>query len=91
MPVTQKQIDTAIELARRFGARKVILFGSALDAPDTARDLELACDLPGLTLFAYAGRLEETLGLPVDVVPLTPPNAFVRHIEQHGKVLYEAA
>ena len=91
MPVTQKQLDTAIALARRYGARKIILFGSALEAPEKARDLDLACDLPGLALFAYAGRLEEALGLPVDVVPLTPANDFVRHIERRGKVLYEAA
>lgn len=91
MPVTEKQIESAVQLARQYGANKVILFGSALESLSAARDLDLACDLPGLTLFAYAGRLEEELGIPVDVVPLSPSNAFVRHIEQHGRVLYEAA
>ncbi len=91
MPVTQQHIDTSVELARQYGAQKIILFGSALETPHKARDLDLACDLPGLALLAYAGRLEETLGLSVDVVPLNPRNDFVRHIEQYGKVLYDAA
>lgn len=90
MPITSDHLRTAVKLARQFGAHKVILFGSALTNPEKARDLDLACDVPGLALFAYAGRLEETIGLPVDVFPLTPGNAFVQHIERNGKVLYEA-
>ena len=90
MPVTSDHLRTAVELAQQFGAQKVILFGSALTDPEEAQDLDLACDVPGLALFAYAGRLEEALGIPVDVLPLHPRNAFVQHIEEYGTVLYEA-
>lgn len=89
MPITSHHLRTAVELAQKFGAQKVILFGSALTNPPKANDLDLACDVPGLALFAYAGRLEEAIGVPVDVLPLNPRNAFVRHIEQVGKILYE--
>ena len=90
MPVTQAHIDKAIELAQRYGATRLVLFGSALEAPEEARDLDLACDIPGLDLLAFAGRLEEALQIPVDVIPLTPRTPFVEAIERRGKVLYEA-
>jgi len=55
-----------------------VLFGSALESPDTARDLDLACDIPGMQIFAFAGRLEDEPGLSVEVIPLTPASAFTR-------------
>lgn len=90
MPVTQAHIERAVELSRQYGAVRVILFGSALEVPEQARDLDLACDIPGVDIFAYAGRLEEEPNLPVDVIPLTPRNPFIEVIERRGKVLYEA-
>jgi hypothetical protein len=42
MPVRPEHLHTAIELAKQYGARKLILFGSALEAPDKAHDLDLA-------------------------------------------------
>ena len=89
MPVTETHLQKAISLAKKYGVGKLVLFGSALESPDTARDLDLACDIPGMKIFAFAGRLEDELGLSVDVIPLTPASAFTRSIVQHGKVLYE--
>lgn len=90
MSVTPEHLARAVEMAREYGATQVILFGSALEAPEQARDLDLACDIPGLDLFAYAGQLEKELQLPVDVIPLQPSNAFVEAVKQRGKVIYEA-
>ncbi|NBC18971.1 MAG: DNA polymerase III subunit beta [Bacteroidetes bacterium] len=91
MSITAETLRTAVELARSYGATRVLLFGSALSDPANAQDLDLATDISGLDLFAYAGQLEERLGISVDVVPLTPRTPFTDHIAQTGEVLYDAA
>jgi predicted nucleotidyltransferase len=88
MAVQQKQIERAIALAKAYGATRLILFGSAATAPERARDLDLACDgVSGWKLYELGARLEEELRIPLDLVPLSPPNRFTYLIEQRGKVL----
>jgi len=88
MPIHQEQIDKAVALAKSYGATRLILFGSAAEAPDQARDLDLACDgIAGWRLYELGARLEEELCLPLDLVPLSPPNRFTRLIEAKGRVL----
>ena len=88
MTVQQKQLNQAIDLAKEYGATRLILFGSALTTPEQARDLDLACDgVTGWKLYELGARLEEALQLPLDLIPLTPPNRFTRLIEQQGMVL----
>jgi len=88
MAVQQKQIERVIALAKAYGATRLILFGSAAIAPDRARDLDLACDgVSGWKLYELGARLEEELRIPLDLVPLSPPNRFTRLIEKRGKIL----
>lgn len=88
MAIDQAQLERAIELARAYGATRLILFGSAKDAPEQARDLDLACDgVVGWKLYELGARLEEELRTPLDLVPLSPPSRFTRLIEANGKVL----
>lgn len=88
MAITREQIKRAVDLAKGYGATRLILFGSAADDPAAARDLDLACDgVTGWKLYELGGRLEEELHALVDVVPLTPPTPFTRLIERRGKVL----
>lgn len=90
MAVTQDQLDQAVAIARRYGATRVLLFGSAAHAPEEARDLDLAIGgVPGWEFFGMAAELEEALPVPLDVIPLTPENAFIRHIRARGRWLYE--
>jgi len=35
------------------------------------------------------GQIENELHIPIDIVPLSPPNDFTRLIEARGKVLYD--
>ena len=91
MQLDQLQIDRIIALAQKHGATRLVLFGSALDRPERARDLDLACDgVAGWALYTLGGLLEEMLHTTVDLIPLTPPTPFTRHIEDKGKVLYDA-
>ncbi len=84
-------LQKAIGLAKAYGATRLILFGSALETPAQARDLDLACDgVAGWKLYELAARMEDELGILVDLVPLTPPSRFTRRIETQGRVLYES-
>lgn len=88
MSISQTHLDRAITLAKAYGATRLILFGSALVQPQQARDLDLACDgVAGRKLYELGARLEEELGIPLDLVPLTPPTPFTRLIERRGKIL----
>lgn len=88
MGITQQMLDKAVALAKEYGAKRLVLLGSALENGQTARDLDWACDgLDGWKLFEFGGVLEEQLRIPVDVVPLSPPTRFSRYIEATGRML----
>jgi uncharacterized protein len=90
MNLTQNNYDWIIELAKGYGAKRLILFGSALEDPDKANDLDIATDIPGWKILRFAAQIEEELKILVDIVPLDTPNRFTKSIERRGKVLYEA-
>jgi len=86
--VDATKIDRIIELAKFYGATRLILFGSALETPQAARDIDLACDgVPGWKLYELAAKIEEELNVPLDIVPLTPSTRFTQNIEKRGKIL----
>ena len=88
MAFNKEQFDRITSLAKSYGATRLILFGSALDNPDTARDIDLACDgVPGWKFYELAARLEEELHVPLDLVPPAPANRFTQMIERRGKRL----
>jgi predicted nucleotidyltransferase len=88
MAIRQEQLNRAIELAKAYGATRLILFGSAASKPEQARDLDLACEgVVGWKFYELGARLEEELRIPLDLIPLTPPTPFTRLIERRGKVL----
>ena len=88
MAFSAEQFTLITTLARSYGATRLFIFGSALDSPDTARDLDLACDgIPGWKLYELAARLEQELNVPLDLVPLTPPTRFTQLIERRGRRL----
>ena len=88
MTVLQEHLDRAIALAKSYGATRLILFGSAVSAPEQARDLDLACDgVAGWKFYEFGARLEEELQIPLDLVALSPSSKFTSLIEQRGRVL----
>ena len=84
----ENRLAAAVLVARQFGAKRLLLFGGALENPATARDLDLACSgVPGWKLFEFSSALEERLGVPLDLVALDSPTPFTRIIEQRARVL----
>ncbi|HOE12570.1 MAG TPA: nucleotidyltransferase domain-containing protein [bacterium] len=88
MAISEQQIEKAAAIARQFGAKRLILFGSALHSPDSAEDLDLACDgVDGWRFYELGGRIEDEIRVPLDLIPLSPPSRFTHLIEREGKRL----
>lgn len=88
MMLTKLLIEKIVSMSKAYGATRLILFGSAADRPEEARDIDLACDgVPGWKLYELAARLEEELDTPLDIVPLSPPTHFTKLIEARGRTL----
>ena len=88
MGMTQAQLERIVEVAKSYGATRLILFGSAVEGKQEPRDIDLACDgVAGWRFFELAARLETELNTPLDLVPLTPPTRFTQSIERKGRVL----
>ena len=87
----QFKIDDWVVLARQFGATKLILFGSALHSPNTAKDIDFACQgVEGWDLFRLAAQMEELLGKHVDLVPIRANDRFSNYVAHRGRVVYES-
>ena len=88
MAIEKGKVDRAVEIAKEYGATRLIIFGSAAKEPEKAKDIDLACDgVDGWRLFELGARLEEELQVALDLIPLNPPTRFTRIIERRGKVL----
>jgi uncharacterized protein len=74
MPVTPSHLTQVAEIARHYGATRLLLFGSALTNPDEAHDIDLLCEgLEGWNLLQCNLDMEHALRMNVDVVPITRP------------------
>jgi predicted nucleotidyltransferase len=91
MPVRPEHIETVKRLAREYGATRLVVFGSAADDPETARDLDVAIDgVPGWTFFRMSAEIQEEIDVPVDVIPLDP-SPFTDYIQEQGaEILLDA-
>jgi len=90
MSIGKAVLERCVEIAREYGATRLILFGSALRSPESARDVDLACEgVEGWRLFELGARLEEELDIDIDLVPLRPDDRFSQHVATRGEVIYE--
>jgi uncharacterized protein len=90
MHVQSENIERAVAVARRYGASRVLLFGSALSRPESARDLDLAVGgVAGWDFYRMVAEIEQAVSVPTDVVPLEPDQPFVRYILERGRIIYE--
>jgi predicted nucleotidyltransferase len=88
MSVTTEHFNKAVKIAQEYGATSLLLFGSALKDPLNANDIDLACDgVDDTRFFHLAAELENTLMIPVDLVPLASGGPFIEYIKKYGRYL----
>ena len=90
MSAPVERLAAVVEVLRRFGARRVLLFGSAAENPDQARDVDLAVEgIPLRSLIAADLAAFRILNYPLDLVSREENPAFFDVIQRRSKVLYE--
>jgi len=90
MMIPQERMQRAVDALRRMGARRVLLFGSCLEAPETAGDVDLAVEgVPLDRLLDADVTVQDILQVPVDLVSREDNQAFFELVSKRGRVLFE--
>ncbi len=88
--ISTEIIEKIRETSKKYDARKVVVFGSALVNYEESSDIDIACDMPGLNMFLFADELENFINKPIDVIPLSQNDPFMKVVNKYGTVVYEA-
>jgi predicted nucleotidyltransferase len=84
-------LKKAIKIVKKFGGKKIILFGSYLENKKKAQDIDLALQgiKPGYFFIVFGNLLKE-LKKNVDVINLDDIDSyFYQKIVEKGQILYE--
>jgi len=77
------------EMAVKYHAKRVILFGSCLSSQGESRDIDIAVEgIAEEDFFTFYGDLLCALSKPVDVVDLSAKSRFGELIRQEGLPIY---
>jgi predicted nucleotidyltransferase len=89
MAVNLAQLPRVVDALVRMGATKVLLFGSALDHPDRAKDIDLAVEgIPPERILDADVAVMDILHQPFDLVAKDLNPRFFAIVERFGKVLH---
>ena len=76
--ITPKDKKTIQDVARKYRASRVLLFGSSLSDSPESRDIDIAVEgVNAEDYFAFYGELLCSLSKPVDIVDLSQRTKFV--------------
>jgi predicted nucleotidyltransferase len=87
--ISEQDKTAIIKIARRYGVKGVLLFGSCADPNKEANDVDLAVE--GITpekFFSFYGNLLFGLSKPVDLIDLSKNTKFNRIVYREGIRLY---
>ena len=91
MEVDSEKIQATVEVLRSMGARQILLFGSFLDSPTTALDIDIAVEgIPLHRLLDADVAVHEILRAPFDLISREENPAFFEIVKRYGQVLYES-
>ena len=77
------------KLARKYHAKRVVLFGSSLSPSREYRDIDIAVEgIEGKDFYTFYGELLFALSKPVDVIDLSKKTRFAELILREGISLY---
>jgi len=87
--ITEKDKKTIQEISKKYSVKRVLLFGSSVDATIESRDIDIAVEgISPKDFFRYYGDLLFALSKPVDIVDLSGTSKFINLIKQEGILLY---
>jgi predicted nucleotidyltransferase len=77
------------QLARKYHAKRVLLFGSSLSPIREYRDIDIAVEgVEGKDFYTFYGELLCALSKPIDIIDLSKKTRFVELILREGIPLY---
>ncbi|HAJ57731.1 MAG TPA: hypothetical protein DCL35_08240 [Candidatus Omnitrophica bacterium] len=87
--ITEKDKKTIQEISEKFSVKRVLLFGSSLDAKKESRDIDIAIEgIAPEVFFRYYGELLFALSKPVDIIDLSKKSKFIDLVRHEGVLLY---
>jgi predicted nucleotidyltransferase len=87
--ITDKERRIIAEMAAKYGAKRVVLFGSSLSPDRESRDIDIGVEgIEEKNFFTFYGELLCALSKPVDVVDLSTQSRFVELVKREGVPLY---
>ncbi len=89
--VLKKELDIIVNISKKFGVKKVLLFGSCLEDINKARDIDIAVSgIKPREFFKYYGEVSMTLHNEVDIVDLDDIREHLyKRILSKGEIIYE--
>jgi len=89
MKLEPGRLDAAVKALVEMGARRVILFGSYLENPAQANDIDLAVEgIPKRRILDADVRVRKALRAPYDLVNRELAPDFYDIVSKYGKTLY---
>lgn len=87
--IADKDRRIIAEMAAKYGAKRVVLFGSSLSHDRESRDIDIGVEgIEEKHFFTFYGELLFALSKPVDVVDLSIQSRFVELVKREGIPLY---
>ena len=78
-----------LDLACRYHATRVLLFGSALSETDESQDIDIAVEgIAAKDFYTFYGELLCALSKPVDIVDLSKKTKFIELVLKEGVPLH---
>ena len=89
MAVNLEKVPQAVRALVKMGARKVILFGSAAENPESASDIDIAVEgIPLNRILDADVEVGDILQQPYDLISREENSSFFDIISRYGKMLY---
>jgi len=77
------------QVARKYHAKRVVLFGSSLSPTQEYRDIDIGVEgIEEKSFYAFYGELLCALSKPVDIIDLSKKTRFIELILREGIPLY---
>ena len=87
--ITEAEKKTIREIAEKYHAGRVLIFGSCLSSEKKNRDIDIAVEgIPERDFYSFYGDLMLALSKPVDIIDLSGTSKFVKIIQQEGVLVY---